>query len=304
MPDFVVFSAGPLKRAGIPVLLDIHDLMPELFVSKFGLTPGHPVVRVLRWQERRSARFAHRCLAVHRRHRQLLADRSGADVTFDVIHNLPDPRWFPLTAPAETGSGEIRVVYHGTVAHRHGIGIAVKAMHLIHDQFPSARLDVYGDGDAASSVAALIEELNASAYIGFQPGMVPLEQVVSTLRGTGIGVIPLLADTFTNYMLPTKLLEYVAMGVPVICSDLLSVRDYFGEGEVRYVKPGDVQDLATALRQLLSDPALRRQLATAAASFYDRYSWSAEERAYVSIVESMIATNAERSAGSLHRSIA
>ena len=304
MPDFVVFSARPLKRAGIPILLDIHDLMPELFVSKFGLTPRHPVVRLLRWQERRSARFAHRCLAVHRRHRQLLADRSGADVTIDVVHNLPDPRWFPLTAPAETGSGEMRIVYHGTVAHRHGIEVAVKAMHLIHDQFPSARLDVYGDGDAASSVAALIEELDASAYIGFQVGMVPLEQLVPTLQGAGIGVIPMLADTFTNYMLPTKLLEYVAMGVPVICSDLLSVRDYFCERQVRYVKPGDVEDLATALRQLLSDPDLRRQLATEAGSFYDRYSWSAEERAYLLIVESMIEANAERSDGSLHRSIA
>jgi glycosyltransferase involved in cell wall biosynthesis len=300
MPDFVVFSARPLKRAGIPVLLDIHDLMPELFVSKFGLPPRHLVVRLLRWQERCSARFAHRCLAVHRRHRQLLADRSGG-VTIDVVHNLPDPRWFPLTAPAETGSEGMRIVYHGTVAHRHGIDVAVKAMHLIHDQFPSARLDVYGDGDAASSIAALIEELSASAYVGFQVGMVPLEQLVSRLQGAGIGVIPMRADTFTNYMLPTKLLEYVAMGVPVISSDLLSVRDYFSERQVRYVKPGDVEDLATAFRQLLSDPNLRRQLAIEAASFYDRYSWSAESRAYLSIVESMIAANAERSDGSVHR---
>ena len=140
MPDFLVFSALPLKRAGIPVLLDIHDLMPELFVSKFGLSDRHPVVKLLRWQERRSARFAHRCLAVHRRHRQLLADRSGPDVPIDVVHNLPDPRWFPVTAPAENGAGEMRIVYHGTVARRHGIEIAVKAMHLIHDQFPTYAL--------------------------------------------------------------------------------------------------------------------------------------------------------------------
>src|SRR5215475_13988455 len=101
-------------------------------------------------------------------------------------------------------------------------------------------------------------------------------------------------------MLPTKLLAYEDMGVPVICSDLLSVRDYFCERQVRYVKPGDVEDLATAFRQLLSDPDLRRQLATEAASFYDRYSWSAEARAYRLIVESMIEANAERSDGSRH----
>ena len=246
MPDFVVFSALPLKRAGIPLLLDMHDLMPELFVSKFGVSDRHPFVKLLRWQERQSTRFADRCLAVNRRHRQRLADRSGAGVRIDVVHNLPDPRWFPVTAPAESESGEIRIVYHGTVAHRHGIHVAVKAMHRVHDQFPSARLDVYGDGDASPSVVELIRQLDASAYIGFRPGMLRLEQLVPALQGAGIGVVPLLADDFTDYTLPTKLLEFVAMGVPVISSDLLSVRDYFSDRQVRYVKAGDVEDLATA----------------------------------------------------------
>jgi glycosyltransferase involved in cell wall biosynthesis len=294
MPDFVVFAARSLKRAGIPVLLDIHDLMPELFASKFGLTDGHPVVKLLRWQERRAARFAHRCLAVHRRHRERLAAHSGADVAIDVVHNLPDPRWFPLTAPAASRTDGIRIVYHGTVAHRHGIEIAVRAMHLVHDQFPSARFDVYGDGDAAVSVARLIADLDASSYIGFCPGTLSLEQLVPALHGARIGVVPLLADTFTSYMLPTKLLEYVAMGVPVICSDVLSVRDYFTDRQVRYVIPGDVEDLAAALRQLLSDPDLCRRFATEAGSFYSRYDWSSEQRVYLSIVDTMIAGNARR----------
>src|SRR6185369_4169633 len=128
--------------------------------------------------------------------------------------------------------------------------------------------------------------------IGFRPGMLPLEQLVPALRGAAIGVIPLLADAFTNYMLPTKLLEYVAMGVPVIASDLLSVRDYFSDRQIRYVNPGDVEDLAGALRQLLSAPDVRRRLAIAAGSFYQQYNWSSEERVYVSIVDSMIQANA------------
>jgi glycosyltransferase involved in cell wall biosynthesis len=304
MPDFIVFAARSLKRAGVPVLLDIHDLMPELFASKFGLPARHPVVKLLRWQERRSTRFADRCLAVHRRHRQLLAARSGADVTIDVVHNLPDPRWFPLTAPVETKSEGIRIVYHGTVARRHGLDVAVKAMHLVHDQFPSARLDVYGDGDAAAAVAQLIESLDASSYIALRARMVPLEELVPALHGAGIGVIPLLDDVFTNYMLPTKLLEYVAMGVPVICSDVLTVRDYFSDQQLRYVRPGDVEDLAAAFRQLLSDPGLRQRLATAAGSFYDRFSWTVEERVYLSVVAAMLAANPERRASTPQRSVA
>lgn len=304
MPDFVVFAALGLKRRGVAVLLDIHDLMPELYSSKFGLSERHPIAGLLRWQERRAARFADRCLAVHRRHRQLLADRSGAGVRIDVIHNLPDPRWFPRTAYADTAAEEMRIVYHGTIAHRHGIEIAVEAMQRIHSDFPSARLEVYGDGDAAASVAARIEARGASAYIRFRPAFVPLERLVPSLQGASIGVVPLLGDAFTNYMLPTKMLEYVAMGVPVICSDLLSVRDYFSDEQARFVKPGDVEDLAVALRQLLSDPDLRRRMATAAATFYDRYDWSSEASAYVAIVEAMIAVQAERAPGAERRRVA
>lgn len=304
MPDFVVFSAFPLKRMGVPVLLDIHDLMPELFVSKFGLSDRHPMVRLLRWQERRSARFANRCLAVHHRHRQLLAKRCGDDVTIDVIHNLPDPRWFPITAPADRRGDDLRFVYHGTVAHRHGIEVAVRAMHRLHEEFPSARLDVYGDGDASASVAGLIDELGASSYIGFMAGMVPLEQLVPELQGADIGVVPLLADKFTNYMLPTKLLEYVAMGIPVIATDLASIRDYFSDGQVEYVKPGDLDDLTKAFRLLLSNPDRRLQLATEAAAFYDRHNWSSEEQRYLSIVGSLMQPDADANNSSPNRSIA
>jgi glycosyltransferase involved in cell wall biosynthesis len=288
MPDFLVFAAWALKRAGVPVLLDIHDLMPELFQAKFGLSARHPLLALLRWQESACARFADRCLAVHGRHQRRLAERSANGVAVDVIHNLPDPRWFPVTAPTAIAAEDIRVVYHGTVAQRHGLEVAVEAMHRVHAQFPAARFDVYGDGDAAPSVARRIDALGATTYIGFRPGMQPLEELVPALRGAGIGVIPLLADSFTHYMLPTKLLEYVAMGVPVICSDLRSVRDYFSDRQVRFVAPGDVGDLAGALRELLSDADRRRRLAGAASAFYADFNWPAEERRYVSIVERMI----------------
>ena len=72
------------------------------------------------------------------------------------------------------------------------------------------------------------------------------------------------------------------------------MRDYFSDRQVKYVKPGDVEDLATAFRQLLSAPDLRRQLATQAGAFYSRYNWSSEERAYLSIVDSMIEASAAR----------
>jgi glycosyltransferase involved in cell wall biosynthesis len=213
--------------------------------------------------------------------------RCGADVSIDVVHNLPDPRWFPVTPPALRDGREVRIVYHGTVAHRHGIELAVRAMHALHSDLPHARLDIYGDGDASASVLSLIRELGAASYVGFQPGMIPLEQLVPGLQGSDIGVIPLLADGFTKYMLPTKLLEYAAMGIPVIVSDLTSIRDYFEDGQVEYVKPGDLSDLIEAIRRLVTDPQHRYRLASGAARFYEEQNWASEEQKYVSVIDSM-----------------
>ena len=49
MPDFLIYTATIPKMLGAQLLLDIHDLVPELYVSKFRGKPGHPAIRVARW---------------------------------------------------------------------------------------------------------------------------------------------------------------------------------------------------------------------------------------------------------------
>ncbi|MCK4597891.1 glycosyltransferase, partial [bacterium] len=74
MPDFLAFAALVPKILGAKIVLDIHDLMPELYSTKFGLAKSHPLIKVLKLQERLSARFAHRVIAVHEPQRRLLVD--------------------------------------------------------------------------------------------------------------------------------------------------------------------------------------------------------------------------------------
>ena len=62
MPDFMVFVAIVPKLFGAKVILDVHDLMPELYQSKFKLSSRHPVIRFITWIERCSIRFADRAI--------------------------------------------------------------------------------------------------------------------------------------------------------------------------------------------------------------------------------------------------
>ena len=65
MPDFLVFAALVPKLFGAKVILDVHDLMPELYMCKFRAGPRHFIIRLITWVERRSIGFAHQAIAVH-----------------------------------------------------------------------------------------------------------------------------------------------------------------------------------------------------------------------------------------------
>ena len=94
MPDFLVFSALGPKLLGAKVILDVHDLMPELYASKFGLPESHWIIRALKWVERLSVRFADAAVAVHQPHLDALVAHGNPADKFTIVMNLPDPDMF------------------------------------------------------------------------------------------------------------------------------------------------------------------------------------------------------------------
>src|SRR6185369_11328565 len=131
MPDFLVFAALIPKLFGAKVILDVHDLMPELYICKFGKADGL-IVRFITWIEKRSIAFAHRAIAVSIPHRNALVEHGNPLEKFSVIMNVPDPRIFSEGCTSQReANGRFRLIYHGTVARRHGLEIALRAVALV-----------------------------------------------------------------------------------------------------------------------------------------------------------------------------
>src|SRR5215213_6703918 len=157
MPDALVFAALAPKLRGAPLILNFHDTFPELFATLFDRPASHPLVRLIRTEERLSAALADGHIFVTAEARELLAARGvGADRT-QVVMNTPDERVFgerraPLLPPAE---GELRVVYHGGLADRFGVESLVRAVALLRQRDLPVALDVFGsDAEAARALAA------------------------------------------------------------------------------------------------------------------------------------------------------
>jgi glycosyltransferase involved in cell wall biosynthesis len=287
MPDFLVLAARPAKRRGAGVILDVHDLVPELYETKFGLRREHPIVRLLIWIERRSIAFADAALAVHRPHRDALVRHGTPAGKLTVVMNSPDTRLFGPPQD-ETEVDRSLVVYHGTISRRHGLETAVRAIDMARRDGCDATLFIAGDGDDAGRLAGLIRELGLDDVVTFERGVVLPEELIPTLRRAQVGVVPLIPDAFTRYMLPVKLLEYAALHVPVIVTRTATIEAYFDDSCVAFVDPEDPHAIAREFADISRNPDRRRSLTTNAAKVIERHSWEEECTRYLSVVDGIL----------------
>lgn len=295
MPDAAILSALPCRLFGSKLVLDVHDTMPELYLDKFGGRHGRIGARVLMLQERLSARLADRVLAVHDLHAERLHQSGVPERKLVVITNSPDPRIFPV-ADTDCGSGRVRsepagglfsIICHGTISRRLGLDTALSALALLHERFPLIRLKIIGAGDYLNELKALSRNLGVESAVSFEPP-VPIQELAAKLGSANVGLVPNHASSATHLMLPVKLLEYVALGIPVICARLRTVEHYFSEDSVRFFSPNDAAQLAGAIEDLYLDPALRDSLSNSAAEVAKSISWPIHSQRFCHTVDSLL----------------
>lgn len=287
LPDFLVFCAAYPRLRGVPVVLDLHDLMPEFYAGRFSGTRGRRLVSLVRLQERLACRFADHVITVSDHWRRALVDRGVPPSKCSVVMNLADEDVFtePVSAPRDDSSFEL--IYHGTVAKRYGLDLAVRAVAKLRDLIPEIHLTILGKGDHMDELRALRRELAIEGHVTLRDEFLTAEQLPAIIARADLGVVPYRNDVFTDGLLPTKLMEYAAMGVPCVASRTTAIESYFDGANVELFEPGDVDDLAERIRVLHDDPARRAEVAARARVFTHEYNWESTSRAYVATIHSL-----------------
>lgn len=288
VPDFLVFSAIVPKLGGTPILLDLHDLMPEFFASRFGGRMSSLPVRLVTWQERLSAAFATHLLTVTELWRRTLIERGQPADRVDVVMNLPDEELFAPRAPQVRAQLDpLTLVYHGTITHRYGIDVLLDALARVRAERP-VRLILHGRGEYLPAVEARIAELGLADAVELSTALVPTGDLPGIVGRADIGIVPNRRDVFTDGILPTKLMEYAALGIPAIVTRTSAVEAYFTDEMVSFVEPEDPAGLAAAIIALADDPARRESLAVRAQTFSTEHRWPDEAERYVALVEGLV----------------
>ena len=131
---------------------------------------------------------------------------------------------------------------------------------LLAGEFPSLRLKLIGEGPALESVMQLAEDLGIANRVEYR-GLAPYDQIPALLSGAAAGISTQRGGVFGSLVFSMKVAEYVALGLPVICSGIATMRHYFSDDELLFFEPDNAEDLAGAIRTLLTNPAAAEERA-------------------------------------------
>ena len=294
LPDFLVFVGLIPRWLGARIVLDVHDLMPESFISKNMGNKRSTWMRFLYWIEHHSFRFPDHIVTIHQPYARLISQRSGRkldDIT--PVMNLADDRIFggpPVSSqPSTSRDGEFIALYSGTVAKRYGVDTAIRAVPHLVEHIPGFKLMILGEGEHKADFVQLANELGVSDYVEFL-SPVPIEKVPLVMRGAHIGLSPHVNDTNFRWSFPQKVYEYAIVGLPIVASRTEVLEYYYGDA-IMYVPAGDERALAEAIKFLYFHPECASEKVALAKRFVQTYTWSTERRKLLQVIASVVKKN-------------
>jgi glycosyltransferase involved in cell wall biosynthesis len=266
------------------VILDIHDILPEFYVSKFASGQKSGLFRFLVGIERASCRFASHVIIANDIWRDRLLSRSLAPDKCTVVLNSPDRSIFTRTSNGHQSNGKFLMLYPGSLNQHQGLDVAIRAFARISDQAPEAEFHIYGDGPSKPELLSLVKELGVEQQIKM-PSARPLHEIAEIMETASLGIVPKRSDNFGNEAFSTKILEFMAMGVPVVVADTMIDKFYFNDSLVTFFKSGNVDDLAGRMLEMIKNPVARQRQIENASRFVDTVDWSSKQHEYLELID-------------------
>ncbi|WP_063726523.1 glycosyltransferase family 4 protein [Streptomyces sp. RTd22] len=260
-PDLLFLPALWLKRRGARFVFDQHDLVPELYLSRFDR--GEDLLyRAVCALERRTYRAADIVLATNESYRDVAVRRGGRrpeDVF--VVRSAPAiDRFQPVPPEPELKRGKHLLCYLGVMGPQDGVDYALRALAKLRDEL--GRTDWHavfvGAGDAFDAMVELSRRLGLSEQVQFT-GRIPDADLVRYLSTADVCLSPDPRNPLNDVSTMNKVLEYMAMGRPIVSFDLREARVSAGDAAV-YAPANDEAAFAGLIALLLDDPEKRARM--------------------------------------------
>jgi glycosyltransferase involved in cell wall biosynthesis len=260
-PDNIFLIGGFFKLLGKKFLFDHHDINPELYEAKFGRHDFFYKV-MLAW-ERWTFKTATVSIATNESYKRIAVERGGmSPERVFVVRSGPKLDRLKIIPPVESLKQRRKylVGYVGVMGRQEGIDYLLRAAR--HIVFDLGRSDVHfglvGGGTSLEDMKAYASELGITDYVTFT-GRVPDQEMLEMLNTSDVCVNPDVANEMNDKSTMNKIMEYMALGKPIVQFDLTEGRFSAQEASL-YANRNDAVDMAEKIVQLLDDPALREKM--------------------------------------------
>jgi glycosyltransferase involved in cell wall biosynthesis len=261
-PDLFFLVANRLKRRGARFVFDQHDLVPELYLSRFDR--GEDLLyRAVCWLERRTYRAADVVIATNESYREAALTRGGKrpeDVF--VVRSAPTVERFrqvPADESIKRGKPHL-LCYLGVMGPQDGVDYALRSLAKLRDEL--GRTDWHavfvGAGDTFDAMVELSRDLGLSDLVDFT-GRIPDDDLLRYLSTADVCLSPDPLNPLNDVSTMNKIMEYMAMARPIVSFDLREARVSAG-GAAAYAPANDESEFAKLIARLLDDPEERRRM--------------------------------------------
>lgn len=282
MPNFLVFSAIVPKLFGTKIILDIHDLIPEIFSVKFKLSIEHWLIQTLYIEERISAKFANEIIATNSFHVERFKKNHIKNRITEII-NVADQNIFYEPLNKNFSPKELVIAYPSTLAKRLGIDNLIEAIEILRNRGTIIRLKIYGDGEYRNEILKKIDQKDLKKIIEVSASFISLEKLSFELDNAHIGVIPLPSNLSNDIAMPVKIYEFFAKKLCVVAADLPLLKSCFSD-VVLFFKESSSSDLADKLEYLNKNRDILKQFAEHGYKKFESQTWDYYKAKYQSLI--------------------
>ena len=260
-PDNIFLIGGFFKLLGKKFVFDHHDVNPELYEAKFGRKDF--LYKVMLLLEQLTFKVADISIATNDSYRKIAIERAGMDPKkIFVVRSGPKLDRLKILSPVpELKKGrQFLIGYVGVMGKQEGIDSLLRsASYLIKD---CGRTDIHfglvGGGTELESMQNYAKELGIADYVTFT-GRVPDKEMLKFLNTADVCVNPDIANQMNDISTMNKIMEYMALGKPIVQFDLAEGRFSAQEASL-YARKNDEEDMADKIVELLDSPELRKKM--------------------------------------------
>ena len=291
LPDYLVFAALFNKLTGSKIILDLHEIFPELFIARRPRLENSFWVKLLKLGEKLSIKFSNRLITIHEPARDIFVSRNkNIENKIQVIMNSVDPAEFKSTVLTPTEN--FIIMYNGTIVKLLNLELIIKALALLRNNMPAEDFDrirfrLFGEGPVLNEMLSLAKETGLEDKVEYH-GFVTPEVMHREVLEASVCILPPLKNIYSDLFYTIKLIEMVYINIPVIATRLNTYKKYYREESLFYFDSGNTKQLAERIKEVYYDPAIVKEKTQNAFDDYTKVNREVMMGRYKELIKSLL----------------